>query len=261
MSYKIRDISKRVAQEHPELLPRSERLWLFVEQRRQAVIIAVLIAGLAAIILGTLVWFQQSRDQEALDLEYQAAQAYLDRSFEDVEATNKRLQKAVTVYRQIIEDYPRSPHAHLSWYFIGNALAEQRDYAGAVDAYNNFIKQTGTHPALLGLVYQRLGATYVADGNRKKGMEAYNHVLEVPEALNKDQVLFELAKLEEFDNRTSQALALYQRLLNDHARSPYASEAKMRIKILEPPKEESAATPPEEETPQEEGPQGKEKEP
>ena len=261
MSYKIRDISKRVAQEHPEFLPRSERLWLFVEQRRRAVIIAVLVAGLAAIILGTLVWFQQSRDQEVLDLEYQAAQAYLDRSFEDVEATNKRLQKAVTVYRQIIEDYPRSPHAHLSWYFIGNALVEQRDYAGAVDAYNNFIKQTGTHQALLGLVYQRLGATYVADGNRKKGMEAYNHVLEVPEALNKDQVLFELAKLEEFDNRTSQALALYQRLLNDHARSPYASEAKMRIKILEPPKEESAGPPPEEETPQEEGPQGKEKEP
>ena len=260
MSYKIRDISKRVAQEHPELLPRSERLWLFAEQHRGAVMIAVIVAGLAAIILGTLVWFQQSRDQEALGLEYQATQAYLDRSFEDIEATKRRLQKAVTVYRQIIEDYPRSPNAHMAWYFIGNALAEQRDYAGAIDAYNNFIKQTDTHPALLGLVYQRLGATYVADGNRKKGIDAYNHVLEVPEALNKDQVLFELAKLEEFDDRTSQALTLYQRVLDEHASSPYASEAKMRIKILEPPKEESEA-PPEEETQQEDSPQGKEKEP
>ena len=261
MSYKIRDISKRVAKEHPEFLSRSERLWLFAEQRRGAVIAAVVVAGLAAIILGTLVWFQQSRDQEALGLEYQAAQAYLDRSLEDAEATKQRLQQAVTVYRQLIEDYPRSPHAHLAWYFIGNALAEQRDYAGAVDAYHNFIKQTGTHPALLGLVYQRLGAAYVADGNREKGMDAYNHVLEMPEALNKDQVLFELAKLEEFDDRTNEALALYQRLLDDHARSPYASEAKMRVKILEPPKEESAGTSPEEEMKQAESPQGKEEEP
>ena len=261
MSYKIRDISKRVAQEHPEFLPRSERLWLFAERHRGAGITAVIVASLAAIILGTLVWFQRSHDQEALGLEHQAVQAYLDRSFEDVEATKKRLQQAVTTYRQIIEDYPRSPNARMAWYFIGNALAEQRDYAGAIDAYNNFIKQTGTHPALLGLVYQRLGATYVADGNRKKGIEAYNHVLQVPEALNKDQVLFELAKLEEFDDRTSQSLALYQRLLDEHARSPYASEAKMRVKILEPPKEESTGNPPEEETQQEENPQGKEKEP
>ena len=222
---------------------------------------AVVVAGLAAIILGTLVWSQQSRDQEALGLEYQAAQAYLDRSLEDAEATKQRLQQAVTVYRQIIADYPQSPNAHLAWYFIGNALAEQRDYAGAVDAYHNFIKQTETHPALLGLVYQRLGAAYVADGNREKGIEAYNQGLQVPEALNNDQMLFELAKLEEFDDRPNEALALYQRLLDEYPRSPYANEAKIRVKILEPPKEESAGSSPEEDTKQAESPQGNEKEP
>lgn len=222
---------------------------------------AVVAAGLAAMILGTLVWFQQSRDQEALGLEYQAAQAYLDRSLEDAEATKTRLQQAVTVYRQLIEDYPQSPNARLAWYFIGNALVEQREYAGAIDAYHNYIKQTGTHPALLGLVYQRLGAAYVADGNREKGIEAYNQGLQVPEALNNDQMLFELAKLEEFDDRTNEALALYKRLSDEYPRSPYASEAKMRVKILEPPKEESAGNSPEEDTKQEERPQGNEKDP
>ncbi len=251
MTYKIRHISKQVASENPQLLSRSERVWLFAEFHRGAIITGMIVAGLVMILLGGLLWLQYQQEQDALALEHQAAQAYLDRSLEDVDAAKEKLQEAVTLYRQVLEEFPRTTSAQLAWYFIGNALAEQNDHAGAIDAYQHFINQAGTPPALLGLVYQRLGATYLANGEREKGINAYTQVLHIPQTLNKDQALFELAKLEEYENHDDQALARYKQLLDEYPTSPYASEVALRIKILEPPPEESAGEAREEGTEQE----------
>lgn len=258
MTYKIRHLSKQVGAENPQLLSRSERVWLFAERHRQALITGIIAVVLVMILLGVLFWFQHQQEQEALALEHRAAQAYLDRSLDDVDVANKKLQEAVTLYRRIIEEFPRTASAQSAWYFIGNALAEQNDHAGAIDAYQHFIDQAGNSPALLGLVYQRLGSSYLANGERDKGINAYMQVLQMPQTLNKDQVLFELAKLDEYETRTNEALARYKRLLDEHPNSPYASEATLRVKILEPPAEEPAGEAGKEGSEQEESQEPKE---
>ena len=252
MTYKIRHISKQVGAENPQLLSRSERVWLFAELHRRALITGIIVAVLVMILLGVLLWIQHQQGHEALALEHRAAQAYLDRSLDDVDAAKEKLQEAVTLYRQLIEEFPRTASARSAWYFIGNALAEQNDHAGAVDAYQHFIGQAGNPPALLGLVYQRLGAGYLANGEREKGINAYTQVLQIPQTLNKDQVIFELAKLEEYEKHHGEALARYKQLLDEHPNSPYASEAALRVRILEPPAEEPAGEAGDEGTEQEE---------
>ena len=256
MTYKIRHISKQVGAEVPQLLSRSERMWLFAELHRRALITGIVVAIAVVILLGALYLVQHVQEQEALALEHQAAQAYLDRSLDDADAAKKKLQEAVTLYRRIIEEFPRTASAQTAWYFIGNALAEQDDHAGAIEAYQRFIDQAGNSPALLGLVYQRLGASHLASGNREKGITAYTQVLQMPQTLNKDQVLFELAKLEEHEKRNDEALARYKQLLDEHPNSPYASEATLRVKILEPPADEPEAA--KEEPEQTERQEGKE---
>ena len=241
MTYKIRHISKQVGAENPQLLSRSERMWLFAELHRRALLTGIVVAIAVVILLGALYLVQYQQEREALVLEHQAAQAYLDRSLVDVDEATEKLQKAITLYRQIIQEFPRTASARSAWYMIGNALAEQDDYAGAIEAYQRFIDQAGNSPALLGLVYQRLGASYLASGNREKGVTAYTQVLHMPQTLNKDQVLFELAKLEEHEKRNDEALARYKQLLDEHPNSPYASEATLRVKILEPPADEPEA--------------------
>ncbi len=252
MTYKIRHISKQVGAENPQLLSRSERAWLFAEDHRRAIIAGIIVAVLVMLLLGALLWMQHQQEHEALALEHRAAEAYLDRSLDDVDAAKEKLQEAVTLYRQLIEEFPRTASARSAWYFIGNALAEQNDHAGAVDAYRHFIGQAGNPPALLGLVYQRLGTSYLANGDREKGITAYTQVLQMPQTLNKDQVIFELAKLEEYEKHHDEALARYKRLLDEHPNSPYASEAAMRVRILEPPVEEPAGEAGDEGTEQEE---------
>ena len=250
MTYKIRHISKQVGAENPQLLSRRERVWLFAERHRRALITGIIVAVLVMMLLGILVWLEHQHEREALVLEHQAAQAYLDRSLDDGDAAKEKLQEAVTLYRRIIEEFPHTASAQSAWYFIGNALAEQNDHAGAVDAYQHFIDQAGNPPALLGLVYQRLGSSYLANGEREKGIDAYRQVLQMPRTLNKDQVLFEFAKLEEYEQRNDEALARYRQLLDEHPNSPYTSEATLRVKILEPPADEPEA--PQEGTEQEE---------
>ncbi|MCY4613924.1 MAG: tetratricopeptide repeat protein [Nitrospira sp.] len=258
MTYKIRHLSKQVGAENPQLLSRSERVWLFAELHRRAIWTGIVVAVMVGILLVALFWVQHQQEQEALALEHQAAQAYLDRSLDDGDAAKEKLQEAVTLYRRIIEEFPRTASAQSAWYFIGNALAEQHDQAGAIDAYQRFIDQAGNSPALLGLVYQRLGSSYLANGERDKGINAYTQVLQMPHTLNKDQVLFELAKLEEHETRNTEALARYKQLLDEHPNSPYASEATLRIKILEPPASEPETS--KEGTEQAEGEEGKETE-
>ena len=238
MTYKIRHISKQVGAENPQFLSRSERMWLFAELHRRALMTGIVVAIAVVILLGALYLVQYQQEQEALALEHQAAQAYLDRSLDDVDAAKEKLQEAVALYRRIIEEFPRTASAQTAWYFIGNALAEQDDHAGAIEAYQQFIDQAGNSPALLGLVYQRLGASYLASGDREKGITAYTQVLQMPQTLNKDQVLFELAKLEEHETRNDEALARYKQLLDEYPNSPYASEATLRVRILEPPADE-----------------------
>ncbi len=234
MSYRIRHIDKQGATEDIPLLSRSERAWLFAERHRGAVIIGILIASLVAVILGTMLGFQHQHAQEASNLADQASRVYFDQPGDDAEAAQAQLETAERLYRQLLEEFPRTPSAQLSWYLLGNVLAAQQDYAGAIDAYQNFINQEDAHPVLLGFVYQRLGAAHLANGEREKGIQAYTQVLQAPNALNKDQVLFELATLEKHAQRNDQALAHYKSLIENHPSSPFASEAALQVRILDP---------------------------
>lgn len=237
MSFKIRDTNRSSSAEHPELLSRSERIWLFAEQHRNAVFVGFLLVCLVAVAIGAIVWIEHQHEQEALALEHKAAQLYLDRSLDDPDKAKENLNQAMTLFQQILDEFPHTSSAGLAWYFLGNARVEQENYAGAIEAYENYVSSFPNNPTLLGLVFQRLGSTYILNGQREKGLEAYTQALNIPAALNKDQVMFELAKLEEAEDHTEQALTHYKQLQDQYPSSPYVAEATMRIRILEPPQE------------------------
>ena len=237
MSFRIRDTNRSFSSEHPELLSRSERIWLFAEQHRGAVISGVLLICVVMMAIGGIFWWQHQQEQEALALEHQAGQLYLDRSLDDPDKAKENLNKASALYEQILEKYPNTSSAELAWYFLGNARAESENYTGAIEAYEKYISSFQNNPVLLGLVFQRLGSAYILNGQRQKGMETYSQALNVTGALNKDQIIFEMAKLEEAENQTEQALTHFKQLQDEYPASPYVNEAIMRIRVLEPPKE------------------------
>ena len=230
-----------------ELLSRKDHFLFFVEQHRKAVLGGLFFVILVGVVGGLVMWFEHRQTQEAWILAGQAQSHYLDRSLDDAEQSKANVGKATELYRKILADYPRTTPAQSALYLLGNGLAEQEDYKGAIDAYQRFIDQYGRNAMLQGLVRQRLAYAHLLDGDKEKALQEFSTILSSPNVFNKDQVLFELAKLEESEGTLEKALVRYKDLLEQFPTSPYSTEASLRIQVLSPEESKTEAAEPKKE--------------
>jgi tetratricopeptide (TPR) repeat protein len=203
------------------------------------------VAGAAA---GGFLWMRQQDDRKAADLLHEATRSATERSFMGGPPPVRQpeeLKKTAAVLQEILTDFPRSSVAPQAAYLLGNALSDQKDWAGAVKAYEEFLARHGAHRALVPLVYQRLAYAQLAQGKVDEAEKTFTAVVKIPDAPNKDQALFELGKIDELLKRPEGALAHYQEIVKDHPSSPFAAEASVRIKTLDARK---ASAPPAEPT-------------
>ncbi|MDX1410927.1 MAG: tetratricopeptide repeat protein [Nitrospirales bacterium] len=217
-----------------ELLSGKDRVLFFVEQNRIAIIVGILLTVVVAVALGGLVWLERLDKEKAIVLEGKAQLLYYDRPPDKPEQTQENLGKAADLFRQILNEYPRTSSARRSLFFLGNTLMEQGDLNGATETYQQFIEQYPDDEILLGIVYQRLGYAHLLNGNQDRAYAVFSTVLGLPRAINKDQVLYEVAKLKEAEEKTQEALTSYKQLIEQYPNSPFFSEASLRVKILEP---------------------------
>ncbi len=160
----------------------------------------------------------------------------------DPKKMETNLKEAITLYRKVVEEYPKTASAPLSLFNLGNALVQADELDPGIEAYKKFISMYADNESLLSLVQQKLGYAYQLKGDLEEATKAYSAVLEIPGSLNRDQSLFELARLEEGRARFDVALTLYEDLTKNYPDSPLAGEAGIRVKMLEA-KQSSEATP------------------
>ena len=248
MGYKIKDtINKSVAIESLVPISSKEQFLFFVEQHRGLVwggilLVVVFIGGLI-----TFNWVSQQEKEVAWELQGQAQHLYLDRPLDDVEKGKSNIQQASGMFQDILEQYPGTPSAKVSSFLLGNSLMEDKKYEPAIEAYTSFLQGHTQDHVLMGLVQQRLGLAHLLNGNREGAMGAFDAVMENPHALNKDQVLFELAKLAESEEKTDDAVEHYKQLIQEFPLSPFSTEANLRVTVLAPeetqePEEAAAST-------------------
>ena len=242
MSYRIKVESKKTLSDEGELLNGMERAVATIREYQLHIIIGFLVLVTAAVAVGILVWLDRRHAEHAAALEVQATRFYLDRPADLPAKADENLRLAITLYHQVLDQYPHSAIAPLAQYHLGNALVQANDFDGAVSAYQKFAAMYGEHSSLLSLVYQRLGYAYLLKGNLDQASKALSAVLSMADALNKDQVLFELGKIEENQARPEGALAHYQELIKTYPNSPFTGEAAVRTKALEVKKNPDAAT-------------------
>lgn len=243
MSYRIKIPPKTAPPDEAQFLSGMERLWLLLQQRRRQVLVGTLIVLLVGLAVGMAVWWEHRTAQAALELERKATALYLDRPVDKPAQAEENLTRAITLYRQVVDQYPRSPSAPVALFWLGNALVQRNDLRGGIEAYQKFLDEYGDHGSLVGMAQQRLAYAYLLNGDRDKAVQAFAKVLTIPGALNKDQALFELGKQEEAQSRSEGALAHYQELMKTFPNSPFASEAAVRIRGLEVKKGPDSPTP------------------
>ncbi|HEY6640328.1 MAG TPA: tetratricopeptide repeat protein [Nitrospiraceae bacterium] len=200
---------------------------------------------LAAAVVGGVSYVDRQASQKAQDLEHEAMRFLIAPSANDPQKVDHALKEAIARYRQIVDQYPRTSTAPLALYHLANTLVQANELSAAIDAYQRFLTSYSSNPSMAGLVQQRLAYVYLNKGDRDQAVKAFTWILETPGTLNRDQALFELARLEESQLRTEAAVARYQDLIKTYPNSPFTSEATIRAKIMDVKKsQESAPVPP-----------------
>lgn len=235
MTYKIKDTSLKPAHEDAgNILSSKERFLFWVEENRGLVWGGILLSLVVIIAIVALSWLSQKKHEEAWELQGKAQQLYLDRPLDDVNKWKENMQNASTILQEVQENFPGTKGAEVSLFFLGNNLMEEKKYAAAIEKYQELIRAIAQEPVFRGLVQQRLGLAYLLNGDRDSALATWQAILDDPGTLNKDQIIFELAKLAESDERTQDAVTHYKKLMQDYPLSPFANEAGLRVKVLAP---------------------------
>jgi outer membrane protein assembly factor BamD (BamD/ComL family) len=233
MSYRIKVSTKVDPLDETHLLTGVERFLLTLQEQRRALLVGLGVLLMAAAVVAGILWYDYQTTARARELDQEATLHYLNRPADDPKKAREQLALAINLYKQVVDQYPRTPVAPLALFHLGNAQILNNEVDAGIETYKRFMLLYSSHQSLLGLVQQRLAYAYLLKGDQDQAAKAFAGVLQIPGALTKDHVLFELAKLEESQSRPEGALAHYQDLIKNYPNSPFTSEAAVRVKVLE----------------------------
>jgi len=243
MSYRIKVPAKTLSVDEAHLSSWVDHTLHGSRDYRRPVLVGLGVVVLAAVVVGGVFYVDRQTTQKAQDLEQEAMRFLTAPTANDPQKADHARKEAITRYRQIVDQYPRTASAPLALYHLGNTLVQSNELGPAIEAYQRFLSLYGSNPSMAGLVQQRMAYVYLHKGDRDQAVKALTGILETPGTLNRDQALFELARLEESQLRPEAAMARYQELIKAYPNSPFTSEATIRTKILET-KKSLESTPP-----------------
>ena len=240
MSYRIKVPAKTLQVDEAHMMSWLDHTLHGSKDYRRPLLVGLGVLVLAAAVVGGVFYVDRQAAQKAQDLEQEAMRFLTAPSANDPQNADHALKEAIAKYRQIVDQYPRTSTAPLALYHLGNTLVQANELGGAIEAYQRFLTSYSSNPSMAGLVQQRLAYVYLHKGDRDQAVKAFTRILETPGTLNRDQALFELARLEESQSRPEGALARYQELIKTYPNSPFTSEATIRTKILDVKKSEES---------------------
>jgi outer membrane protein assembly factor BamD (BamD/ComL family) len=247
MTYRIKVPPRTLPVDEAHLVSGLEHWMLGLANYRWSILVGVVLLLLMGGGIWGVFWYDAQNASKAQDLEREATIHLFARPINDPQKAAANLKEAIVLYKRVVDEYPRTPTAPLAQFSLGNAYLQSNDLASAIEVYNRFISTYGSNVALLGLVHQKLGYSYLLKGDLDQAAKAYSTILEIPGAMNKDYALFEVARLEENRSKPDEALKHFQDLMKTYPNSPLASEAAMRVKVIEAKKtldpSPAAATP------------------
>ena len=233
MVYKIKVAKKAKPQE--EVIAKPSTVLSFLKENLRVVLIVGVITVILLVGVPAFRFYVGYIDRKAATLEFIAYSYYYGSPSLKEMSVEDRLKKALEKYQEIIDKYPRSKVAPLAKYYMGNCYLELKETDKALDTYWGFVDSYSKKGAkLLPLVYQRIGYANILKGDDNKAIEAFNKILSLPEANNKDQALYELGSIYERSGDKTKALEHYEKITKEYPDSPFASEAQPKIKELSP---------------------------
>ncbi|MFQ5543317.1 MAG: tol-pal system YbgF family protein [Nitrospiria bacterium] len=216
--------------------------------------------GLAIIVLVSVAFlsiqfFDKRAETSASALEFEASKLFYDppplpqpveegkedEPVEELLEEDERLKKSAALFDEIIQEHSGTSTAAISYFESGNVFFKLGEYDKAEERYLSFLKKYPEKKGLVTLVHLKLAYLHQKKGDSPTAITHFKTVYEMPEASNKDQAGFEWARILELDDKTEEAVTLYEKISEDYSKSPWGTEAKARLFSLKPPEVSSDA--------------------
>lgn len=237
MAYKLRLHSRKQELKQPdEFVGTVDRLAEAMRQRQRLSIIAAIVLGVVAAGIAGFLYYQRVQDATALALQWEA-----ERMFREAQAVgeaapaapaDERFRAASDRFRAIVAGYPRTGSAPIAQYYLGNIQSELKDFAGAVAAYQELIARYPRETALVELARLRLAYAFMAQGQSAAARRELEALAAKPDAKQRAQALFELAKINQVEGRKDDAIAQLQEIAQHYPDSVLAPEAAVQLRAL-----------------------------
>ena len=200
---------------------------------RWAVIGAVVLVVLGGITGAGWAWYsaQESRAREAY-----AAAGDLAQQAQAPNGTPDSRERAIAALEGVVANHPRAAVAAEAAYQLGNLRYAGGQYPQARGAYELAISR-GVGGTLRALSALGIGYTWEAEKSYAKAQTAFEAALtgRGPRDFMYEELLMDLARVQEFGGNRPGAVETYQRLLKDVPDSRRADDIRSRVASLQSP--------------------------
>jgi len=144
----------------------------------------------------------------------------------------EKYRQVLSSLQQVIDRYPRSHSAAQARYYQGICYLHLNQYENAIKAFEMSFKKSSDR-LIKGLSLMNLAYSYEATGNYQKAAELYHdHFKALSRVASEDVVLLDLGKYYEKSHQEKEAMAQYQKIIDEFPESPYKNEAEDRLGTL-----------------------------
>ena len=198
--------------------------------RRTLAIIAAAVAAVLLLGLGGWLWTsaQQQRGMAAYAVTLARA-----RQVESPEAGTEARMQAIRGLEGVLGEYPSNIMAPQAAYALGNLRFAAREYDKARAAYQVTIARAG-NATLDTLARAGIGYAWEAERKFSAAIQAYQAALAdlKPSGFYYEELLMDLARAQEADGKTTEAIATYRRIIKDLPKTPRSDDIRNRLASL-----------------------------
>ncbi len=164
-----------------------------------------------------------------------AASSLLDRAISKSEqikkdqSAEKALKETAADFKQVLEQYGRTPSGRLARLLYGNLCFAAGDTSQAIELFNTALDQFAEQPLIHQQILKSLGYCYERLKDYAAAAGYFERALATGTPLLQDEALFQLGELYQLQGKTEQSREAFNRILTEHKESAYLELVRERL--------------------------------
>jgi len=190
---------------------------------------------LVMIIVGVLLWIrnQERKETHASFVLSQGITALKDADGLTGEEANSSYDEALTILRNLVEQYGSTESGKLGLFFVGKCLSRLKRYGEATRQYEEFLSTNKNNQLYRALAIQSLGFAYENEKDYAKALTCLSELAEMEGSFLRGESILALARIHEEMGQKEKALGAYRDFLTYYPDSTESNRIQRRVALLE----------------------------